>query len=88
MGKHYKEAEEKIAELIGIIKQDRSKAQKLALIDCFIAMRITYSFEQGTEIFDEFIDRSLWEIVIYGQGVCNGISQLEQYMLQRVGIES
>lgn len=32
--------------------------------------------------------RALWKIISSGYGVCNGISRVEQYMLERVDVES
>ena len=59
---------------------------------------LPYSFNQSnrakledafdTEVFDQENSRALWRIISSGYGVCNGIAKVEQYILNRVGIES
>ena len=80
----YKDAEEWINSIIDTINPEYSKAQKLAIIDNAIGKKLSYSPDFRTEIFDNVCSRSLWKIVSSGYGVCNGISKVEQYILNRV----
>ena len=84
----YKEAEEWINSIIDNLNPEYSKAQKMAVIDYEIGKKISYSPDFGTEVFNSADSRALWKIISSGYGVCNGISKVEQYMLNRVGIES
>ena len=62
--------------------------QKLAYIDTMIGKKISYSPEFETEVTNNEDIRALWKIITSGYGVCNGIVQIEQYLLSRIGIES
>ena len=84
----YKEAEEWISSIISKLNPEYSKAQKLAIIDNEIGKKISYSPDFDTEVFDNANYRALWKIISSGYGVCNGIARVEQYILNRVGIES
>lgn len=84
----YKEAEEWINSIIGNLNPEYSKAQKIAVIDNAIGKKISYSPDFATEVFNSSDSRALWKIISSGYGVCNGIAKVEQYMLNRVGIES
>lgn len=84
----YKEAEEWISSIIDNLNPEYSKAQKMAVIDNAIGKKISYSPNFDTEVFNNRDCRALWKIISSGYGVCNGISKVEQYMLNRVGIES
>lgn len=84
----YKEAEEWINSIIDNLNPEYSKAQKMAVIDNAIGKKISYSPDFDTEVFDSADCRALWKIISSGYGVCNGIAKVEQYMLNRVGIES
>ena len=84
----YKEAEEWIKSIIDNLNPEYSKAQKMAVIDNAIGKKISYSPDFDTEVFDSADCRALWKIISSGYGVCNGIAKVEQYMLNRVGIES
>lgn len=87
-GVDYKEAEEWISSVMQEIKPEYSKLQKMAVIDNAIGKRVSYTPDFGTEVFDWKKSRALWKIISSGYGVCNGISRVEQYMLERVDIES
>ncbi len=87
-GSEYKEAEEWINSLIDGLNPEYSEAQKLAVIDNAIGNKISYSPDFETEVFDINDCRALWKIISSGYGVCNGIAGVEQYILDRVGIES
>ena len=87
-GKEYKEAEEWIESVIGKLKPEYSKAQKLAIIDYEIGKKISYGPANKTEVEDTGGYRALWKIIASGDGVCNGIALVEKYILDRVGIES
>ena len=84
----YKEAEEWIKSIIDNLNPEYSKAQKMAVIDNAIGKKISYSPDFDTEVFDVEDCRALWKIISSGYGVCNGIAKVEQYMFNRVGIES
>ena len=86
--KEYIEAEEWIDSLLGNIDPDWTDIQKMAFIDTEIGKRISYSPDFDTEIEDAGAQRALWKIISSGYGVCNGISQVEKYILSKVGIES
>lgn len=84
----YREAEEWITSLIDSLNPEYSKAQKLAVIDNAIGKKISYSPDFDTEVFNSADCRALWKIISSGYGVCNGIAKVEQYILDRIGIES
>ena len=84
----YKEAEEWITAIIDSLNPEYSKSQKMAIIDNAIGKKISYSPDFDTEVFNSSDCRALWKIISSGYGVCNGIAKVEQYMLNRVGIES
>lgn len=84
----YKEAEEWILSIIDNLNPEYSKAQKMAIIDNEIGKKISYSPDFDTEVFNRKDCRALWKIISSGYGVCNGISKVEQYIFNKVGIES
>ncbi len=87
-GREYLEAEKWIDELIDSINPEYTKAQKMAIIDNAVGKKMYYSPSFGTEVFDKCGSRALWKIISSGQGVCNGIANVEKYILKRVGIDS
>lgn len=86
--KDYKEAEEWISSLINSIPPSYSNAQKIAIIDNAIGKKISYVPDFETEVFDGETCRSLWKIINSGYGICDGIAKVEQYILNKVEIES
>ena len=82
------EAENWITSVFQAIDANWSDIQKIAYIDNAIGKKISYSPDFDTEVFDSADCRALWKIISSGYGVCNGIAKVEQYMLNRVGIES
>ena len=84
----YKEAEEWISSIIDNLSPTYSKAQKMAVIDNAIGKKVSYSPDYDTEVFNSSDCRALWKIISSGYGVCNGISKVEQYMFNRIGIDS
>ena len=84
----YKEAEKWIESVINGIDPKYTKAQKMAVIDNAIGKKISYSADFNTESFDNDKCRALWKIIDSGYGICNGIAKVEQYILNKVGIES
>lgn len=86
--KEFIEGEEWINSVIQKIDPNWTDIQKMAFIDTEIGKKISYSPDFDTEVEDAGAERALWKIISSGYGVCNGISQVEQYMLARVGIES
>lgn len=87
-GSDYKIAEEWIDSIIDNLPADYSKAQKLAVIDNAIGKKISYSPDFDTEVFDQHDCRALWKIISSGYGICNGIANVERYILNRIGIET
>ena len=87
-GAEYKCAEEWVSSVLDNLDPKYSKAQKIALIDNSIGKKISYSPDFDTEVASDFDCRSLWKIISTGYGVCNGIARVEQYVLNRAGIES
>lgn len=84
----YKNGEAWIGKVMSGINPDWTNIQKVAYIDNAIGKKISYSPDFDTEVFDAEEARALWKIIDSGYGVCNGISQVEKYILDRVGIES
>ncbi len=84
----YMEAEEWISSILDNLNPEYSKAQKMAVIDYEIGKKISYSPDFETEAFNSADSRALWKIISSGYGVCNGIAKVEQYIFNRVGIES
>lgn len=84
----YKEAEEWIKSIINNLNPKYSKAQKIAVIDNAIGKKISYSPDYDTEVCNNDDCRALWKIISSGYGVCNGIARVEQYILNRIGVES
>ena len=81
-------AEEWIDEVIGEMDSDWTDIQKLAYIDNKVGKKIGYTPDFDTEVSEDAEARALWKIIDSGYGVCNGIAQVEQYILKKVGIET
>ena len=86
--KEYKNAEKWIDSVIQGINPNWSDVEKVAYIDSVIGKKISYTPDFGTELFKEGDARALWKIIDSGYGVCNGIAQVEQYILGKLGIKS
>ena len=84
----YKNAEEWIATVLQGVNSEWSDIQKIAFVDNAIGKKISYSPDFDTEISHQGDCRALWKIIDSGYGVCNGIAQVEQYVLKKVGIEA
>lgn len=84
----YKSGEKWIEKVLQGIDEKWNDIQKVAYIDNAIGKKISYSPDFDTEAFDIGDARALWKIIDSGYGVCNGISQVEKYIFDRVGIES
>lgn len=84
----YLEGEKWIDSVINSLDENWSDIEKVAYIDNAIGKRISYTPDFGTEEFDANGARALWKIISSGYGVCNGIAQVEKYILDKVGIES
>lgn len=87
-GQEYLTGETWVSSVLEGIHPEWTDIQKLAHIDTAIGKRISYSPEFGTEAEKTEDARALWRIITEGYGVCNGIAQIEKYLLERVGIES
>ena len=77
-----------IESVLSEISEDWTDIQKVAYIDYAIGKKISYSPDNHTERFSVTGNRSLWKIIDSGYGVCNGIANVEQYILGRVGIRA
>lgn len=84
----YRNAEIWIQSVLQGIKEDWTAIQKVAFIDNAIGKKISYTPDFDTEVSEMSDSRALWKIIQSGYGVCNGIAQVEQYMLDSVGIEA
>ena len=82
------EAENWITSVFQAIDANWSDIQKIAYIDNAIGKKISYSPDFDTEVFNIADSRALWKIIDSGYGVCNGIAQVEKYMLGRICIEA
>lgn len=87
-GQEFINTEEWIRDILENIQDSWSDIQKIAYIDYRIGKRISYSPDFDTEVSDDESARALWKIGNSGYGVCNGIAQLEQYILSHEGIEA
>lgn len=87
-GQEFIDSEEWISDVLSNIKEDWSDIQKAAYIDHRVGKKISYTPDFDTEVTDQESARALWRIIDSGYGVCNGIAQVEQYLLSHVGIES
>ena len=87
-GNEFVNGEKWINKVLSGIKEEWSDIQKVAYIDNEIGKKISYSPDFDTEVYNLGNSRALWKIIDSEYGVCNGISQLEQYILKRVEIES
>ena len=84
----YAKAEKWIDSIIDTIDPNMSDVQKIYIIDEAIGKKISYSPISGKENENHVEIRKLWNIINSGYGVCNGISEVENYMLNKIGIES
>lgn len=87
-GQEYVTGELWVSSVLEGIQPEWTDIQKLAHIDTAIGKRISYSPDFGTEAEKTEDVRALWKIITSGYGVCNGIAQVETYLLSRLGIES
>lgn len=84
----YINAEMWIASVFKEMDENWSSIQKIAYIDNAIGKKISYSPDFDTEVFNPNDSRALWKIIDSGYGVCNGIAQVEKYMLGQIGVEA
>lgn len=84
----YTNAELWIESVLEKTNEQWTDIQKVAFIDNAIGKKISYSPDFDTEIFNNGEARALWKIINSGEGVCNGIAQIEKYILDKVGVES
>ena len=87
-GHEFLSAEEWINDVLKEIQEEWSNIQKIAYIDYKIGKKLSYTPDFDTEVGDENEARALWKIIDSGYGVCNGIAQVEQYILEHIGISS
>lgn len=86
--KEFVEAEKWISEMLDGLSPEWSDIQKVAYIDNKVGKKISYTPDFDTEDCDVANARALWKIISSGYGVCNGIAQIEKYILGRAGIEA
>lgn len=86
--REYIEGEKWITSIINKLKPEYSNAQKMAVIDNAIGIKLSYSPDANTEVCNEAECRALWKVICSGYGSCDIISYLERYMLSRVGVKS
>ena len=84
----YVNAEKWIDSIIDTIDPNMSDVQKIYIVDEAIGKKISYSPVWGKENEDTIVVRQLWNVINSGYGVCNGIAEVEEYMLNKIGIES
>ena len=84
----YKDSLKWIESVLSKIDDKYTPLQKIAIIDNEIGKKISYAPDYDTELTNEQDLRAMWKIISTGYGVCNGIARLEQYLLEKVGIES
>lgn len=84
----YKQAEEWIHSIIEKLNPDWTDIEKVAYIDNAIGKKISYCPDFDTEVFNAVDARALWKIISSGYGVCNGIANVEQYILKQIGIKT
>lgn len=84
----YKNSELWIESILHKMPSNWTDIQKVAYIDNEVGKKINYSPDFYTEVFDEGGARALWKIINSGYGVCNGIAQVEQYILAKAGIDA
>lgn len=73
-----------ITQVLEGIDPNWSDIQKVAYVDNQIGRRISYTPDFETEECDAEAARALWKIIDSGYGVCNGIAQVEGYILGRL----
>ena len=83
----YIQGEEYIDEIVNAINSEWTDIQKIAYIDNCIGKKISYNPMFGTEVENKEEERTLWKILSTGYGICNGIAQVENYILERIGIK-
>lgn len=83
----YLDAEKWIEKVMYKLKPEYTDAQKIAIIDNEIGQKISYSPDFETEVFDSNDYRALYKIISSGYGVCNGIARVEQYLIERAGLD-
>lgn len=83
----YMQAEEWIQKVLDKLKPDYTVTQKIAVIDNAIGKKISYSPDFETEIFSNEDCRALYKIISSGYGVCNGVARVEQYILEKIGVD-
>lgn len=84
----YRESETWIESVLQGMNPNWTDIQKIAFIDNAIGKKISYIPDFDTEVCDEDSARALWKVISTGYGVCNGIAQIERYMLSKIGIEA
>lgn len=86
--KEYKNAEEWIKSVLQEVNPEWEDIEKVAYIDNAIGKRISYSPNFNTEVFKDLDSRALWKIIDTGYGTCEGISKIEKYMFDKIGVDS
>lgn len=86
--KEYRNGENWIDSVINKIDTEMTDIQKIYIVDEAIGKRISYSPIYKKVNQDTVKVRQLWSIIDTGYGVCNGIAEVENYILNKIGIEN
>ena len=84
----YKEAENWIDWVLQGINPEWTNIQRVAYVDYVLGKNITYCPYLDTEIYNSEEVQNMWKVANKKTGVCWGISELEKYILSKIGIEA
>ncbi len=84
----YKEAEKWIDWVLQGINPEWTNIQGVAYVDYVLGKNITYCPYLDTEIYNSKEVQNMWKVANKKTGVCWGISELEKYILSKIGIEA
>ena len=82
----YLDAEKWIEKVMAKLKPEYTDAQKLLSLIMKLT-KISYSPDFETEVFDSNDCRAIYKIISSGYGVYNGIARVEQYLIERAGLD-
>lgn len=84
----YKEAENWIDWVLQGINPEWTNIQRVAYVDHVLGKNITYCPYLNTEIYNSEEVQNMWKVANKKTGICWGISELEKYILSKIGIEA
>ena len=82
------EGEKWISSVVAGVDSNWNDIEKIAYVDRCIGKKIGFYPAEETEIENAEDVRSLWKIIANGYGLCNGIADVAQNILERVGIHA